>query len=90
MRRKIQEAKPLTFGEFVISKVRELEPLNPILGTLTDGIWQESIYGDGWNAIRTGSMFEEPKFFTIDNIVKEHKFYIENFERRMSAVLGGY
>jgi len=88
MKRKIQEAKPLTLGEFVISKVRELETLNPILGTLTDGIWQESIEGDGWNTIRTGSIFEEPKFITISEIAKEHKFYIENFERRMNAVLG--
>ena len=90
MRLKIQEAKPLTLGVFVISKVRELESLNPILGTLTDGVWQESINGECWDTIRTGSIFEESKFITIDQIVKEHKFYIENFERRMNAVLGVY
>ena len=88
MKRKIQEAEPQTLGAFVISKVRELEPLNPVLGTLTDGVWQESINGECWDTIRTGSLFEEPKFITIDQIVKEHNFYIENFERRMNAVLG--
>lgn len=90
MKRKIQEAKPLTLGEFVISKVRELENKNPALGTLTDGIWQESLKGEAWDTIRTGSMFEEPKFITTDSVVKEHKFYIENFESRMNAVLGVY
>jgi len=90
MRLKIQEAKPLTLGVFVISKVRELESLNPILGTLTDGVWQESINGECWDTIRTGSIFEEPKFIMIDEIVKEYNFYIENFERRMNAVLGVY
>lgn len=90
MKRKIQEAKPLTFGEFVISKVNDLETLTPTLGTLTDGIWQESLKGEGWDTIRTGSMFEEPKFIMIGEIVKEHKFYIENFESQMNAVLGIY
>lgn len=90
MKRKIQEAEPQTLGVFVISKVRELEPLNPTLGTFTDGTWQESVNGECWDTIRTGSMFEEPKFVMITEIVKEYKFYIENFERRMNAVLGVY
>ena len=88
MKRKIQEAKPLTLGKFVISKVNDLETLNPILGTMQDGIWQESIKGEGWDTIRLGSFFEDPKFITIGEIVKEHNFYIENFERRMCSVLG--
>lgn len=92
MKRKIQNAKPLTLGEFIISKVKDFETLklNPILGTLIDGIWQETLQGEAWNTIRTGSMFEEPKFITITEIVKEHNVYEENFDRRMNAVLGVY
>ena len=84
-RRKIQEPKSMTLGQYIISKVRELEKQNPILGTINDGIWQESVKGEPWDTIRVGSVWNA-KYITIDELVKEHKFCEEQFENRMMAI----
>jgi hypothetical protein len=84
--RKIQNPIPLTLGEFVIAKVRELEAQNATLGTITEGIWQESEKGEYWDVIRTGNIFEDPKFITIESIEREWKFSVEQLENRMMCI----
>ena len=89
MRKAIQTPKPMTLGEFIISKVREFEHRgNVTLGTMTEGVWQEVEPGECWDTLRTGDMFDSPRFITVDTLTREHMFYVEQFESRMEKILG--
>ena len=89
MRKPIQMPKPKTLGEFVLSRVRELEQKgDTVLGTITDGVFQEYIPGEYWDTIRIGDRFGNPEFISIETLIKEHAFYEEQFENRMDKVLG--
>ena len=91
-RRRTQNPKPLTLGEFIKSKIVDYEAAGKeiTLGTLIDGIWQEYTKGETWNCVRIGSVWEEPKYITIETLEKEWNFYIEQFENRMNKILGVY
>jgi hypothetical protein len=91
-RKPIQNPEPMKLGEFIVSKVRDLENSGKeiTLGTLEDGIWQESQPGEAWDTIRVGSVWDDCKYVTGESLVKEHAFYIEQFETRMERVLGFY
>nr|MDD2315238.1 hypothetical protein [Proteiniphilum sp.] len=76
-------------GEFVLSRVRELEQKgDTVLGTITEGVFQESMPGEYWDTIRTGDRFENPEFITVEKLTREHAFIVEQFENRMDKVLG--
>lgn len=89
-RRRTQNPKPLTLCEFIKSKLVDYEASGKevVLGTLENGIWQEYTKGETWNCLRIGSVWEKPKYETIDSLEKEHTFYKEQFENRMEKVLG--
>ena len=81
--------KPKTLGEFVLSRVRELEQKgDTVLGTITEGVFQESMPGEYWDTIRTGDRFENPEFITVEKLTREHAFIVEQFENRMDKILG--
>jgi len=89
MRKPIQMPKPKTLGEFVLTRVRELEQKgDTVLGTITEGVFQEYIPGEYWDTIRIGDRFGNPEFISIETLIKEHAFYEEQFENRMDKVLG--
>lgn len=92
MRRRIQNPKPLTENEFIISKIRDFESTGKevALGTLIDGIWQEYQPGETWDVVRIGSVWDDCKYVTIGTLVKEWKFYEQQFENRMDKVMGFY
>ena len=87
MRRRTETPKPMNFSEFLKSTIADFKE-NVTLGTPSDGIWQEYIRGENWNTVRIGSVFEDPKFLSIEALENEYKFYVENFEGRMNKVLG--
>lgn len=89
MRAAIKNPKPMTLGEFIISKVRDFEHKgNVTLGTMTDGVWQETAPGEYWDTLRSGNVFDNPVFVSVETLTREHIFYIEQFENRMDKVLG--
>lgn len=89
MRKAPEMPKPKTLGEFVLTRVRELEQKgDTVLGTITEGVFQEYIPGEYWDTIRIGDRFGNPEFISIETLIKEHAFYVEQFENRMDKVLG--
>ena len=80
----------MTLGEFIKSKIRDIETSGEefVLGTLTDGIWQEYQTGEYWDTIRVGSVWEDCQYVTIETLTRDHKFYVEQFDRRMESILG--
>lgn len=88
-RKAITMPKPKTLGEFIITKVRELESKkNVALGTITEGVWQEALPGECWDTMRVGDVFDSPEFITVETLTREHMFYMEQFENRMDKILG--
>ena len=89
-RKQIETPKSLTLGEFITSKIRDYENTHDevTLGTLENGVWQEYQPGEYWDTIRVGSVWEDCKYVTVETLVKEHAFYVEQFDRRMESVLG--
>lgn len=92
MARRTQTPKSLNFCEFVKSKIVDFEAngKETTLGTLESGIWQEYTRGETWNCLRIGNVWQEPKYITIEELEKEHNFYLEQFENRMDKILGVY
>lgn len=89
MKRRIQTPTPLTLGEFIKSKIIDYENTDEVtLGTLENGVWQEYQHGEYWDTIRVGSVWNKCKYVTIETLVKEHTFYVEQFERRLESILG--
>jgi hypothetical protein len=89
MKRRIQNPIPLTLGEFIKSKIHDYENTDDVtLGTLDNGVWQEYQTGEYWDTIRIGSVWEDCKYITIETLVREHTFYVEQFERRINSILG--
>jgi hypothetical protein len=90
VRRKVQMPIKMSFSQFLISKIRELDSCNEVtLGTLDNNIWQESLKGEGWNTILLGKVsVPNPNFITMAELEREFAFDNEQLDNRLGVVLG--
>jgi hypothetical protein len=90
VRRKVSMPIKMSFSQFLISKIRELDACNEVtLGILENGIWQESLKGEGWNTILLGKVsVPNPNFITKASLEREFAFDNEQLDNRIGVVLG--
>ena len=87
--RRTEIPKQLTEFDFVKSKITEWEQTGKevTMGTFRDNVFTPYEAGDVPNAFLIGSIFEEDSRIVLKaGIVREFKFYCEQFENRMVAI----